>query len=187
MGDASAPRKADVAAMRVPSSLLTTLFSFLCIATCAQQRARYSWYLEGLGNAGSIVSANVDRCSRCDSIAAFSFAQRAGLSFTVNDYDHRVAFLIPLEVSAVHGRGTWKLEYGVGFTPYIGTSDLSTDRIPEEYKSNSGSWTVLRVGVRKNMIGNSILRIAPLYVFEHWSNGRRRELWSIGVALGGYF
>jgi hypothetical protein len=168
------------------SYFLLLIGCFVSQLSFGQGGVRYSSYFECLGNSGTFISLNVDRCSACDSLAAFSFAQRVGFSFSFNQYVGRPAFHFPMEVSAIHGRGRWKFEYGVGCTPYIGTSDLSDDRIPVEYKSNHAIWTVFRIGVRKNLQNGGVLRIAPLYVFERWSNGRSSELWSIGIAWGGY-
>ena len=167
-------------------SRLAFLAVMLTSSAYCQRPNKNGAYVEFLGNAGSWLSLNYEKSLAADKEEANRLAARAGLSFSFNQYVHHIAFHFPLELIGIHGRGKWKLEYGLGYTAYFGTSNLDDDRIPEEYKSNYGSWIIPRIGIRHDGRNRGLFRLAPMYVWEIWSNGRSRSFWSVGLSIGSY-
>lgn len=174
------PKGPHVALTRTAIVLVATAIGPL--AHC-QGVKRNAAYLELLGNAGGWVSGNYERLLS-KGTGDLNIATRLGLTFSANQYDGRIAYHVPLEVLGYVGRGKWRFECGLGYSSFWGTSHLDDERIPEQYKSNRGNWFVPRIGVR--MVGDdgTILRIAPMYLWGGWSNGREDSFWSIGIALG---
>jgi hypothetical protein len=104
-----------------------------------------------------------------------------------NQYDHAPIMHVPFEICAYTGAKRWRPDLGMGYTAFVGFSDLSDARIPAEYKSNFGAWYVARLGVRRIGSRHTLLRLSPMYIWETHSNGRQSDFWGAGISIGTYF
>ena len=156
----------------------------LFVAAESQSVRRQAVYAELLGNGGGIVSLNYERMLSRTLNKPLQLSARCGFSMSFDQYDHAPIIHLPFELSAYYGQTKWRPDVGFGYTAFIGTSNLNDPRIPEEYKSNYANWYVVRIGVRRIGGSGGLLRLAPMYIWESHSNGRRSDFWGFGISFG---
>jgi hypothetical protein len=165
--------------------LFSLLILLLCTVYNGYSQKKNIAYIEIAGNAGTIASINYERIIYSDKIRPLHFALRGGLGIGTNRFDSTTTYNVPIEVNAIYGK-KHAIEMGLGWTAYIGASNLSNPVIPPEYKSNFDYGWIIRLGYRFVSNSNVLIRVAPLAEFKHpypKSTALNFE-WGIGISLG---
>lgn len=153
-------------------------------------------YLEFGGNAQTLFSANYERMFLFNKNKSFSLWGRIGFGMTSNKYDKKTIFCLPTEIILSYGtkqqfykKCMHYAEFGIGWTPYIGTSNLSDTLIPKEYKSNFDYAYFLKLSYRFVFKKNAFYQIGPLAVYESNlpNDSKLYTRFSFGFAFGFYF
>jgi hypothetical protein len=144
-------------------------------------RNLHALYLEAIGNANSILSANYEHFLYIPHHYSSFFALRAGFSVYALP-DSTFAFSIPLEFSYNFGWKIHFIETSIGWTGAFGRPYTAYSDSPVVTHRGYQHAYILRIGYRLMGHDGILIRAAPL--LEYYKDITYRFYLSFGVSLG---
>jgi hypothetical protein len=121
-----------------------------------------SLYFEVLGNSTGLLSANYEHIFGFPHSKTIRLVCRIGFGITNKSVDSSEIYTVPLEITGLVGKGKHLLEFGVGYTPGFGTSNLKSPTLPPNDRLNFYYAYLFRIGYRLVTGDRMFFRIAPL-------------------------
>jgi hypothetical protein len=151
-------------------SIILKISFLICILaqinlSAQDMELRNSFYAE-LGGNGEYISVNYERFFFREDTSVWKLCLRQGISASGRK-DHTTLFGFPFEINCLVGKQRHFLEFGAGYTPFIGNSKLDNPNLPVGYKTNFDYSYFFRLGYRLITKGDAVIRIAPLGRFYH--------------------
>ncbi len=151
-----------------------------------------SIYCDFFGNGLSLYCINYERAILVNNDDRKVIAGRIGISLLRNKYDNNSIYGIPLEIIALFGdkkkvdKDSHCFEIGIGWTPFIGTSNLNDTRIPLNAKANFEYGFFFKLGYRHQFFEGGVIRAGPIvYLISDLAKGQKLNcVISPGLCLG---
>ncbi len=146
-----------------------------------------SVYYEVGANGQSFFSVNYDRFLYINKDTSLFFLGRGGISLLTNKYTQKRIFGLPIEGIVLYGGRKHYIEGGIGWTPFLGISNLNDTLIPPDHKTNSRHGYFFRIGYRFIAPSGATVRIAPymLYFLSGFPDRTKYErIVTLGFSIG---